>query len=48
MIEVPHEVLSEHFQQRIHGRRLVSAVFTTFRKFRTAIAAAARTAVRSS
>lgn len=30
MDEVPHEVLSEHFQERMHGRRLRSAVFLTY------------------
>jgi hypothetical protein len=29
--EIPRAVLSEHFQDRMQGRRLVSAVFTTFR-----------------
>jgi hypothetical protein len=31
MTSVPREVLSEHFQERMRGRRLVSAVFTTYR-----------------
>lgn len=31
MAEIPREVLSEHFQERMEGRRLVSAVFLTFR-----------------
>jgi hypothetical protein len=31
MAEIPRAVLSEHFQDRMQGRRLVSAVFTTFR-----------------
>jgi hypothetical protein len=31
MAEIPRAVLSEHFQDRMKGRRLVSAVFTTFR-----------------
>jgi hypothetical protein len=31
MSEIPRAVLSEHFQDRMKGRRLVSAVFTTFR-----------------
>ncbi|MBZ0116219.1 MAG: hypothetical protein K8H88_04475, partial [Sandaracinaceae bacterium] len=31
MSNIPREVLSEHFQERMRGRRLVSAVFTTFR-----------------
>ena len=31
MSGAPREVLSEHFQERMRGRRLVSAVFTTFR-----------------
>lgn len=30
MSEVPHAVLSEHFQARLKSRRLISAVFTTF------------------
>jgi hypothetical protein len=30
MTDVPSEVLSEHFQERMQGRRVVSAVFTTF------------------
>jgi hypothetical protein len=30
MSGVPHEVLSDHLQDRLHGRRLVSAVFMTF------------------
>jgi len=30
MREIPHEVLSEHFQSRLEGCRLVAAVFTTF------------------
>jgi hypothetical protein len=29
--EIPGAVLSEHFQERMRGRRLVAAVFTTFR-----------------
>jgi hypothetical protein len=28
--EIPHAVLSEHFQERMGGRRLVAAVFVTF------------------
>jgi len=28
---IPQAVLSEHFQERMQGRRLLSAVFTTFR-----------------
>jgi hypothetical protein len=31
MPEIPRQVLSEHFQERMAGRRLVSAVFVTFR-----------------
>ncbi len=31
MAEIPRAVLSEHFQERLRGRRLVSAVFLTFR-----------------
>ncbi len=31
MAEIPKAILSEHFQERMNGRRLVSAVFTTFR-----------------
>lgn len=31
MAEIPRAVLSDHFQDRMKGRRLVSAVFTTFR-----------------
>jgi hypothetical protein len=31
MSEIPRAVLSEHFQERMKGRRLVSAIFTTFR-----------------
>lgn len=30
MAEIPHEVLSEHFQERMRGRRLLSAVFLTY------------------
>lgn len=30
MSEIPGAVLSEHFQERMQGRRLVAAVFTTF------------------
>jgi hypothetical protein len=30
VIEIPHEVLSEHLQDRMRGRRVVCAVFTTF------------------
>lgn len=30
MIEIPHEVLSEHMQERMHGRRVLHVVFTTF------------------
>ena len=30
MAEIPHEVLSEHFQERMKGRRLLSAVFLTY------------------
>jgi len=28
---IPREVLSDHFQERMQGRRIVSALFTTFR-----------------
>ena len=31
MSEIPRAVLSEHFQDRMKGRRLISAVFTSFR-----------------
>ena len=31
MSEIPHAVLSEAFEQRLSGRRVVAAVFTTFR-----------------
>lgn len=31
MTEIPHAVLSEHFQARMKGRRLVSGIFLTFR-----------------
>lgn len=31
MTDIPRAVLSEHFQERMENRRLVSAVFTTFR-----------------
>jgi hypothetical protein len=31
MADIPRAVLSEHFQERMNGRRLVSAVFMTFR-----------------
>jgi hypothetical protein len=31
MADIPKAILSEHFQERMNGRRLVSAVFTTFR-----------------
>ncbi len=31
MSDIPYAVLSEHFQERMKGRRLVSAIFTTFR-----------------
>lgn len=31
MTAIPQAVLSEHFQDRLKGRRLLSAVFTTFR-----------------
>lgn len=31
MAGIPRAVLSEHFQDRMKGRRLISAVFTTFR-----------------
>ncbi|MFY2559479.1 phospholipase D family protein [Corallococcus terminator] len=31
MSEIPRAVLSEHFQERMKERRLVSAIFTTFR-----------------
>lgn len=30
MAEIPHEVLSEHLQERMKGRRLLSAVFLTY------------------
>ena len=30
MADVPHEVLSEHFQERMEGCRLVAAVFLTY------------------
>lgn len=30
MIDVPHEVLSEHFQEQMEGCRLVAAVFLTY------------------
>ncbi len=30
MTEIPHSVLSEHFQERMRGRRLRSAVFLTY------------------
>ncbi len=30
MSDIPHAVLSEHFQERLNGRRLRSAVFLTF------------------
>lgn len=30
MAEIPHAVLSEHFQQRLRGRRLRSALFLTY------------------
>lgn len=30
MPEIPHAVLSEHFQERMRGRRLCSAVFVTY------------------
>lgn len=30
MAEIPREILSEHFQERLGGRRVVSAVFTTY------------------
>lgn len=30
MNETPHEVLSEHFQERMHGRKLRSAIFLTY------------------
>ena len=30
MSEIPHAVLSEHFQERMKGRRLLSAVFLTY------------------
>jgi hypothetical protein len=30
MSDLPHEVLSEHFQERMHGCRLVAAVFLTY------------------
>lgn len=30
MREIPHEVLSEHFQEHLEGCRLVAALFTTF------------------
>jgi hypothetical protein len=31
MADIPKAILSDHFQERMNGRRLVSAVFTTFR-----------------
>jgi hypothetical protein len=31
MTEIPHAVLSEHLEEQLHGRRLVAAVFLTFR-----------------
>ena len=31
MTEIPRAVLSEHYQERMRGRKLVSAIFTTFR-----------------
>jgi hypothetical protein len=31
MADIPHAVLSEHFQERMAGRRLVAGVFLTFR-----------------
>ncbi|MEZ4654619.1 MAG: hypothetical protein R3E12_13810 [Candidatus Eisenbacteria bacterium] len=31
MSEFPHSALSDHFQERMRGRRLLGAVFTTFR-----------------
>lgn len=31
MTTIPREVLSDHFQERMQGRRIVSALFTTFR-----------------
>ena len=31
MAEIPRAVLSEHFQDRLKGRRLIAAVFLTFR-----------------
>jgi hypothetical protein len=31
MTDIPHAALSEHFQQRMQGRQLVSAIFTTFK-----------------
>ena len=31
MTDIPRAVLSEHFQERMENRRLVSAIFTTFR-----------------
>lgn len=31
MADIPHEVLSEHFQKHMAGRRLVAGVFLTFR-----------------
>lgn len=31
MSDIPREVLSEHFQERMQNRRLVSAIFTTFK-----------------
>lgn len=30
MSDIPHNVLSEHFQERMGGRRLIGAVFTAF------------------
>lgn len=30
MVEIPHAVLSEHFEERIQGRRLRSALFLTY------------------
>lgn len=31
MTEIPHQILSDHFQKLMNGRRLIAAVFFTFR-----------------
>jgi hypothetical protein len=31
MAEIPHQILSDHFQELMDGRRLIAAVFLTFR-----------------